>query len=185
MILYPTETVYALGVRALDEAELRRLFRTKQRPEEKKVSWLVRDIADIERYAVVGKKAMIIAERWLPGPLTLVLPARDEVSRRLTALDGTLSFRISSDLVAQKLIMEYMAEYNSPLTCTSANIGNLPTLPTSTEILLQFGDSAKEIGRVIDDGVREGETSTIVRVMGEEVTIIRPGPIDPIQLLNC
>lgn len=178
MILYPTETVYGLGVNALSETELARLFELKQRDERQTVSWLVRDVADIERYAVVGERAAEIMERWLPGPLTLVLQARDEVSRRFTRYDGTIAFRISSDPLTRTIIADYMAVHDAPLTCTSANISGQPPEPTTAKILQQFGAAASKIDKVIDDGPRAGIPSTIVRLVDDELTLIRAGAID-------
>ena len=125
MIIYPTETIYGLGVNALDEVDMVELFAMKGRPDGKGVSWLVRDIHDIERYAKVSDTARNIIEKYLPGPVTVVLPAGDEVARHPNVVDGCLSFRISSDKVAQKLITDFMAEHNAPLTCTSANVSGI------------------------------------------------------------
>ncbi len=180
MILYPTETIYALGVNAFDEAELRKLYAFKGRDEGKPVSLLVRSIADIEQYGELSSRARRIAEAFLPGSLTLVVPAWAGVPRGPVYHDGTLSFRISPDPQAQKLIAEFMEEHNSPLTCTSANVSDMPTLPTPEEILKQFTLAGREtiaIDRSIDDGPRSGMASTVVRVVGDEVTIHRAGAI--------
>ncbi len=175
MILYPTETVYGLGVNPFDPEALEKLYTLKGREIHKAVSWLVRDIADIERYAEVSPRAREIAMRFLPGPLTLVLPARSLPPH--LADFSTLSFRISSDPIAQKLIRTYMEEHDAPLTCTSANLSGYPTLFTVPEILAQLGEKAKMITRVIDDGPRSGLASTVVSVVGERVECLREGAI--------
>src|SRR5690606_3322298 len=118
MILYPTETLYALGVHALDARALSQLFILKERDRSKAASWLVRDIADIEKYAEMPPRARVIAERFLPGSLTLVLQARVNISDQFVANDRTVAFRISSDPVAQKLITDFMEVHDAPLTCT-------------------------------------------------------------------
>jgi L-threonylcarbamoyladenylate synthase len=184
MILYPTETIYALGVKALDDREVKSLFQLKGREEGKAVSWLVRDIADIQRYAQMDALALTLAERFLPGPLTLVLGARDEVPRSLISPDGTVGFRISSDPAAAQLIASFMDEYDMPLTCTSANVSGLPTLSTPKEILLQFGDRARMIDVVYDGGARSGVSSTVVRVLDGQVTVLREGAIPSAILLS-
>lgn len=179
IILYPTETIYALGVNAFDKESLAKLFSLKGREETKAVSVLVRDLADIERYAFFEPKAQILAKKWLPGPFTLVLRARDEVPRSLIALDGTLGFRISSDQIAQKLISDFMEEYQAPLTCTSANLSGQPTMATVPEILAQFSDQSQLIDKIYDDGARSGQSSTVVQVIDNEVKVLRQGVIDP------
>lgn len=170
MILYPTETIYGLGVNALAASELEQLCALKGRDADKGVSWLVRDVADIERWGVVSERAAAIAKRWLPGSLTLVVPARDNVPLELQGPDGTVSFRISPDPVAQQLIAEFMAEHDAPLTCTSANVSGERPQSTAEAVLDQFRDHGRDadlIDRVIDDGPREGTPSTVVRVIGK------------------
>lgn len=183
--LYPTETLYALGVNALDVAELTNLFTLKGRDVSKSPSWLVRDMEDVKKYAVVTEVAEEIAKRFLPGSLTLVLKASDTVPKELIATDGTIAFRISSDPIAQKLIADYMEEHDAPLTCTSANVSGAPTLQIPTEILQQFGAKAKDITSIIDDGPRKSLATTIVRVIDDEVTLLREGSISEEEIMQC
>jgi L-threonylcarbamoyladenylate synthase len=185
IILYPTETLYALGVNALDEDELKKLFALKGREIDKTTSWLVRDVEDIQKYAEVGYLAAGIAERFLPGALTLVLKVRGATPYFAKAEDGTVGFRISSDPLTQKLIADYMKEYDAPLTCTSANISGAPTLQTPGEILQQLGVKAKQVGEIVDGGPRKSLATTIVRVIGDEVTILREGDITEQDIFQC
>jgi L-threonylcarbamoyladenylate synthase len=120
----------------------------------------------------------------LPGKLTLVLETLPSVSRNVTAQDGTIGFRISSDPFAQKTIEEFMAQHDAPLTCTSANVSGLATLGTTGEILQQFGPKANLITKIVDGGPRKGLASTIVRVIGDEVTILREGDISEAEILK-
>lgn len=177
MILYPTETVYGLGVNALDSDEILKVYKLKGRSAEKMVSWLVRDISDIERYVILSKQARLIAETFLPGKITLVLPVRREVVPKSVLESDSIGMRISSDKNAQKLISEFMEEHNAPLTCTSANVSGQPTLATPDEILTQFGNLASMIDTVIDDGPRLGTPTTVVKVIGDKVDIIREGEV--------
>lgn len=185
MILYPTETLYALGANAFDADELAELYKLKGRDEGKPVSMLVSSIEDIERYAELSPRARRIAERFLPGPLTLVLPARSDAPRAPIAPDDTLSFRISADPVAQKLVHELMQELAPEpfaLTATSANVSGETTLSTVPEILAQFGDKAQLIDRVLDDGPRSGISSTVALVFDDELTILRQGAISEVEI---
>ncbi len=185
MILYPTETVYGLGVNALDPVEVEKLNVLKGRPEEKKLSWLVRTVDDIAEYAEVNDTARAIISEFLPGPLTLVLQVNTHALEIPTVVDGRVRFRISPDPVAQTLIERFMAEHNAPLTCTSANISGMPTLSTPHEILTQFGERASLITEVIDDGPRQGTPSTVVGVFGSEVEVYREGSISTEALMEC
>ena len=177
MILYPTETIYGLGVNALDDTALKQLFQLKGRDERQTVSWGVRHQKDIEYYAEVSSTAVELIRAFLPGPLTLVLPAKPTVPATRQAPDRTIGFRIPGDALARKIITDFMDTYAAPLTCTSANVSGLPPQPTVPEILEQFGEHADEIETAIDDGPRSGVPSTVVRVVGEEITIHRAGAI--------
>lgn len=75
----------------------------------------------------------------MPGPFTIVLKAKDYLPREVQALDGTVSFRVSSDPVTRELITDYVATHNAPLTCTSANRHGQPTMVTPQSIAAQFG----------------------------------------------
>lgn len=187
VILYPTETVYGLGVNALDETELAQLYSLKARDANKAVSWLVRDGADIEQFAHVSPLARRFIEQFLPGPLTLILPVRDNVSDTIVAADRTVGFRISSDPFAQALIAAYMKETGSPLTCTSANVSGLPTLSTPAAITAQFQEHQPGFSgfdRVIDGGVREERASTVVRINEGSFDMVREGLITREALLT-
>lgn len=185
VILYPTETLYALGVNALDEAELRTLFLLKDRDESQTASWQVRDMDDVREYAEVSDMAAKIAERFLPGPLTLVLPAKDTVPSARSAPDRTIGIRISSDPIAHKVVCDFMEEFNAPLTCTSANVHGAPVFSTPGEILQQFGEKAQKIGKIIDDGPRKSLASTVVRIIDDEVTVLREGSIGEDEIMKC
>ena len=173
VILYPTETVYGLGVNPFDERAWRLMCDIKGRPDRKPASWLVKDVAEIEKYARVPDSARELMRSYLPGPMTIILVAKDIVPVYAKAKDGTVSFRVSSDPVAQNLV----AKYSHPLTCTSANLSGEPTLPTTEEILKQLGQEASFITEVYDDGPRTGAPSTVVRCLGEEVEVLRAGDI--------
>ncbi|MEK7462221.1 MAG: L-threonylcarbamoyladenylate synthase [Patescibacteria group bacterium] len=177
IILYPTETVYALGVNPFDRAAWHDLCELKERHGYQTASWLLPSVEDIASYANVTKVAKELIDRYMPGPFTIVLKAKDYLPREVQMLDGTVSFRVSSDPVTQEFIAEYMATRNAPLTCTSANRHGQPTMITPQSIAGQFGDKVQMITKIIDDGPRFGRPSTIVRCVDDVVTVLRQGSI--------
>lgn len=186
MILYPTETIYGIGVNPFDQAEMDRLFALKGRDERKVSAWLVRDVEDIAHYAELSETAAEIAKRFLPGPLTLVLPAKDTVPKSLQSEDGTIGFRISADPLAQSLIEKFWNQHQAPLTCTSANVSGLPAESTPEKIINQFIQHRPDFtgfDEVIDDGERSGSGSTVVSVIGNKITILRPGLITQEEIM--
>lgn len=184
IILYPTETLYALGVNAFSSEDLTQLFLLKGRDMDKAVSVLVRDVTDIEHWAYLDDKAKILANKFLPGPITLVLRVRDFVPRSLLSPEGTLGFRVSSDMIAQAIISDFITKHNSPLTCTSANLSNKPTLSTPTKILTQLGEKASLITKIYDDGPRQSLSSTVISVINNEIKILRSGAISNEEILS-
>jgi L-threonylcarbamoyladenylate synthase len=187
MILYPTETLYGIGVNPFDKEALDLLFAIKGRDERKVSAWLVRKLEDIEQFAELSGTARVVAEQFLPGQLTLVLPAKDTVPSALQSDAGTIGLRISADPIAQQLITEHFAELNAPLTCTSANVSGLATQKTPTEIIAQFEKYSEQFTgftRVIDDGPRSGLSSTVVSVVGDTVEVLREGAISRETILS-
>lgn len=177
VIIYPTETVYAIGVNPFDRTAWQTLCTLKGRAGDQTASWLVPSIEEIDFYAEVTPEARRLMEEHMPGPLTMVLKAKSHVPRAIQALDGTLSFRVSSDPIAAELIREYMQTHDVPLTCTSANVHGQPTMGTAQDIAAQFGDKMQLVTEIIDGGPRMGRPSTIVRCVGETVSVLRQGSI--------
>lgn len=177
IILYPTETVYALGVNPFDRTAWHDLCELKGRHGDQTASWLLPSVEDIVMYAKVTPLAEELINQYMPGPFTIVLAAKGFLPPEMCALDGTVSFRVSSDPVAQDLIAEYMSTHNAPLTCTSANRHGQPTMMTPQNIAEQFGDKVQMISKIIDDGARAGQPSTIVRCVDDVVTILRQGSV--------
>lgn len=178
IILYPTETVYALGVNPFDREAWHDLCELKGRHGNQTASWLLPSVEDIALYAKITPQAQDLIDQYMPGPFTIVLKAKDYLPSEVQALDGTVSFRVSSDPVTQEFIAEYMATHDAPLTCTSANCHGQPTMMTPQSIVEQFGDKVQMISKIIDDGPRFGQPSTIVRCVDDVVTILRSGSID-------
>lgn len=180
MILYPTETIYGLGVNVLDSDALDSLFALKGRDERQTVSWLVRNLDDVRMYAEVSETAAEIAKQFLPGPLTLVLPAKDTVPESRQAPDKTIGFRISSDPIAQKLIADFWDKHQAPLTCTSANISGMTPETTPEKITAQFKAGNPDFtgfAEVVEGGERKTSPSTVIKVVGDGVMLLREGSI--------
>ena len=180
IILYPTDTVYGLGVDATDVHAVRDLIALKGREIGKPISIAVADMLMAAQYAVVTPLARQLADKFLPGPLTLVLDARDTLPTELTAGTGTIGIRIIDHEVPRRLIKELSA----PITATSANKAGMPTMLNVSQILDQFRERADLITRVIDVGPLSASLpSTVVDVRGEVPIILREGAIAASALL--
>jgi L-threonylcarbamoyladenylate synthase len=170
VVAYPTETFYGLGVDALDEAALARLATLKGRQAEKTVSVLVADLAMAERLCAEISPAArrLIAAHW-PGPLTIALPARPGLPAALVA-DGCVAVRQSPHPVAAALV----AAFGGPVTTTSANRAGEPPATTAASARAALGPQCHVLAGGATPG---GAPSTLVRVRGEVVEILRRGAL--------
>src|SRR5678815_1794248 len=103
VIGFPTDTAYGLGADPFNEAAVRRIFEIKGRPEAKPILLLVNSMEMAGHVATLSDKAMTLAERFWPGPLTMILPARDKVPSVVTAGTGTIGIRWPAAPFAQRL----------------------------------------------------------------------------------
>jgi len=165
---FPTETFYGLGVDALDRAALDRLRALKGRGAEKAISVLVTE-AMLERVVteVPPRARALIAAHW-PGPLTLAMPARPGLPEGLV-MDGCVAVRWSPHPLAQRLV----EGLGRPITATSANPAGAPPPTTADGVRAYFPGCL-----VVDGGdTPGGKPSTLVRVRGDVVEVLREGAI--------
>ena len=181
IVLYPTDTIYGLGVDSTDAEAVSRLQELKGRNEKKPISNVVADMEMAEKYAVVTPLAKKLAVKFLPGKLTLVLAARAGLAPRISAETGTVGIRIPNHPVPLQLVREL----GKPITATSANVAGMETMAVPEDILAQFGARAKMITKVIDVGVLpRSSPSTVVDARGEKPVIIREGAISKSEIEN-
>jgi L-threonylcarbamoyladenylate synthase len=176
-IVYPTETFYALGVDALSLKALERLFAIKGREPGKPVALIAADLT--MAFAVareVPPEARLLAEAFWPGPLTLVLPARDGIPVALIGADGGVGVRVSSHPIACALA----AELRGPLTATSANLAGEPPAVELDAARYALGGKVKVF---VDGGkLAGGAPSTVVAVDRGGIRVLRPGAVSERQL---
>ncbi|MBU2103426.1 threonylcarbamoyl-AMP synthase, partial [Patescibacteria group bacterium] len=145
----------------------------KGRDEKKPILIMLPSIDSLEDYAEMNEEAYRLAEEFLPGPLTLVLPAKKSVSYSLT-FNRTVGIRIPND----PFCLALSAAFGKPITSTSANRAGMDTMDTIPEILTQFGFHAESIGLAIDVGSKgKSQPSTIVSVTESGVSVLREGAL--------
>lgn len=140
VIVYPTETFYGMGVDALSSAALDRLFALKGREPGKPVALIAADARSaFELAREISEAARRLADTFWPGPLTLVLPARDDLPGPLIGPDGGVGVRVSSHPIARALA----AALGRPITATSANLAGGQPAITLAEARDAFGVKVK------------------------------------------
>lgn len=166
----PTDTVYGLAVDPSNRRAVDAVFELKGRPADQPLPILVADVAQAERLVVLSETARELARRYWPGALTLVCPRRPDVQFQVgdSGVD-TLGVRVPDSPVCRALL-----EKAGPLAVTSANpSGEAPALDDVTA-RESFGEA---VAVYLPGRCPGGRSSTVVAVAGDEVRVLREGPI--------
>lgn len=173
VVMHPTETCYGLAVDVFNEQALEKLYRVKGMEKNKPLSVLVDSLEMAEKYGEFSGKALELAAKYWPGPLAIIV-LRKNLPEFFNIGEGFVSFRVSSD----KFCLGMVKEFGGPVTTTSANRGGLPQLYSVENLESAFGKFAEELDLVVDGGkITENKPSTIAKVEGDKVTVIRQGDI--------
>ena len=173
VVVYPTETVYGLGVDARSPAALARLLALKGRDGGKGISILIAELADARPFlaADAPPAARALAAAFWPGPLTLVLPASAAVVAPLRGPHGGVGLRCSADAVAAALL----GRFGAPLTSTSANPTGAAPASSVDEARAYFG---ARVDAYVDGGARRTtRVSTVVEFFQGRAYLRRTGAI--------
>ncbi len=179
LVALPTETVYGLGANGLDQAAVAKIFAAKGRPQDNPLILHVAQAADMEKFChTIPAAAYTLAEKFWPGPLTMVLPARDCVPLSTRAGLPTVAVRCPDNAITRRII----ALAGVPIAAPSANLSGKPSTTTAQHVL---HDHDGRIDAIVDDGAcRVGVESTIVDLTEDRPRLLRPGGITPEQLLE-
>jgi L-threonylcarbamoyladenylate synthase len=176
LVVYPTETFYAIGADASSSTAIRRLFRVKVREPGRPVGLIAADTA--MAFSVARKvpiAARRLADAFWPGPLTIVLSARDELARELVGPDG-IGVRVSPNPVARAL----SAGLARPITATSANLSGAPPASTVADARAALGEKVKVY---LEGGkLTASAPSTVVAVDEIGWKMVRVGAISEDQI---
>lgn len=177
IVIFPTETVYGIGVNGVNSNAIKQLYAVKQRPINKPISLLVSNIDMINHIAKdITKLEHALIKEFFPGPLTIVLKKKDIVPSIVTAGGDTVGIRMPANEIALKLI-EYAGV---PIATPSANISGKPSGVELENIMKDFDG---KVNCFIDGGISKiGFASTIVQVIDNVPHILRQGAISGEQI---
>lgn len=182
LVAFPTDTVYGVGALAWHEQGVARLYTAKGRPEDKAIPLLLASAADLSAIdgLMAGPPSPLVqrlAQRFWPGPLTLVVPSGWRVPPVITAGGNTVAVRVPDHPVTLRLL----ALLGAPLAATSANLSGQPDSLTAQDVLAQLRG---RVDLVLDGGACPGGlASTVVDVTCDPPRILRPGPVS-LQVLE-
>jgi L-threonylcarbamoyladenylate synthase len=170
LVAFPTDTVYGLASLPFKSEHVERLYAAKGRLSTRAIAVLVGRIDDLNLVTMeIGERARRLAERFWPGPLTLVVPKNPTLPDELSP-DVTIGVRMPDHPVALALLQAI-----GPLAVTSANLSGKDNTNTAAEVMNQLEG---RIHLVLDGGHTPGGVpSTVVDCVGPELTILREGPI--------
>jgi len=177
LVVYPTDTLYGLGADVFNDDAVKKVFKIKKRPLDLPLSVAVSDFDDLEEICFINELAIVLAERFLPGRLTMVLKKKKNVSDLVTGGLDKVAVRIPHNDTALKLL-----SYFGSITCTSANIHGMDTPYVIEDIKRQFDEN--DVSVFIDDGRLDGKPSTIVDLSDGVLQVLREGDITKKQLLD-
>lgn len=172
VVAIPTETVYGLAANAFDEEAVRKIFKAKGRPCDNP---LIVHISDLDMIKDIASEvlalAMKCAERFWPGPLTMIMPKSDRIPLVTSGGLDTVGIRFPSDRCAHRII----EKCGFPLAAPSANLSGSPS-PTNAKRV--FEDMNGRIAAIVDGGESEvGVESTVIAFENDGIRILRPGKI--------
>ena len=179
LVAIPTETVYGLGANGLDEQAVMKIFEAKGRPQDNPLILHIAGPEQIEEFAHhIPRAAYDLAEKFWPGPLTMILPAKDFIPKRTTGGLSTVGLRCPDCDITREIIR--LA--GVPVAAPSANISGKPSTTTAEHVR---HDHDGRIDAIVDGGAcRVGVESTIVDLTEQRPRLLRPGGIGPEELLE-
>ena len=172
LVLFPTETVYGIGANGLDAPAVKNIFIAKGRKQDNPLILHVSSIDMVERIAKdINDIEYELMKKFFPGPLTIILKRKDIVPNIVTGNLDTVGIRMPSNEIAHDLI----ELSNTPIAAPSANISGKPS---GTNIEDIFNELSDRVDYIIDAGQTDiGVESTVIRVIENNIHILRPGKI--------
>lgn len=168
LIVYPTDTTYAIGCDLYNLKGIAKIFQIKRRPTTKPFSFICHDLKNISEYAQVGNYAYKVMKRLLPGPYTFVLEASRQVPKLLQTRRRTVGIRVPDHPIA----LELVGLLGHPIISTSASLLEGPVESDPYEIEDKFGP---HLALVIDAGIILPAPSSIISLIDDVPEVIREG----------
>lgn len=171
LVAFPTETVYGLGGNGLNAEASKAIYAAKGRPSDNPLILHIDEPTKAERYAVTNETYYALARRFMPGPLTVILPKKEIVPTSTTGGLDSVALRCPDNPIAHA----FLVACDLPVAAPSANLSGKPS-PTTAEHVRDDMDGRIEM--ILDGGSCEiGVESTIVKITDAGVTLLRPGAI--------
>lgn len=167
---FPTETVYGLAIVYDNKEAFNKLYQIKNRSITKPISMMVADVKQIEKVGFVNEKIKRVIDALMPGSLTIIIKAKNNLPEHVTFNKPTIGIRIPSN----KEALEILKKVNVPLLVTSANISNEKSLSKYLDVYQKFNG---QIASLLAKDANSLTASTVVDLSEDKVNVLREGPI--------
>ena len=177
IVIFPTDTIFGIGCRVGDLEAIRKLYNIRKRGKKKPTLILAESLEQVQRYAHLTREAKILAERFWPGPLTLILKATENTPDLILSRDKSIGIRIPNLSPLRKIINQV----GEPILAPSANFsGKVPPK--------RFSEIDKNLAKLVDYVLKfdcgSGEPSTIIKMIDNKRLLLREGAIKKSQLFH-
>lgn len=180
-VVYPTDTLYALGVNIFDTESIRKLFAIKKRPDKKPIPVMVGSISMAKAVAEIDAKREKVLRSFWPGQFTFILKKKPIVSYLLTAGKNTIALRIPDS----EFCKMFVSDFEGPITATSANISGEEPSQECREIIERFEKEKIQPELIIAAGVLpKSDPSTIIDITGNMPKVLRINPTTKDNLMS-
>jgi L-threonylcarbamoyladenylate synthase len=177
VVAIPTETVYGLAANAYDESAIAKIFKAKGRPQDNPLIVHIANIDTLYELACeIPETALKCAEKFWPGPLTMVLNKTEKVPNTVSAGLSTVAVRMPANKTARELI----EKSGLPLAAPSANISGSPSPTTASHVLADMQGKIDAV--IMGENCEVGVESTVITLAGERPVLLRPGGVTLEQL---
>ena len=180
LVAFPTETVYGLGADATNDDAVKSIFIAKGRPQDNPLIVHLADKSEISKYVLgISDIEKVIIDNFMPGPISLVLKKNSLISDIVTAGKDTVAIRIPENKSARK----FLEVVGLPVAAPSANSSKRPSPTNAIDV---YEDMSGKIPLIIDGGdTAVGVESSVVKVEGDKIYILRPGGVTAKQLAKA
>ncbi len=176
-VIFPTETVYGLGANALNPDAVKKIFAAKGRPSDNPLIVHIADFSEAEAFAEdIPQKAKLLAEKFCPGPLTMIFKKKPCIPKEVSAGLDTVGIRIPQEKIAN----EFLRECKVPVAAPSANVSGRPSPTTFDHVYEDMNN--KVCGIIKGEGSVVGVESTVIDMTADIPTVLRPGGVSVEEL---
>ncbi|MDG7053269.1 MAG: threonylcarbamoyl-AMP synthase [Wolbachia endosymbiont of Alcedoecus sp.] len=171
LVCFPTETVYALACNALDSGAIKKIYQVKKRSQNKPLSISVSDIYSLTKIAELEEKYLDLINHFSPGPITYILPLKNNNILPNEFFKGSIGIRIPNHPIA----ISILNELKTPIVATSINISGEKSVYKASDIPQSIKQHLSAV--IEDDKLVSGIESTVIDLTGDKIKVLREGAV--------